>query len=1566
MSNNIVKLIIELENRVKAQLKEIQAQMEQVQKAAQQAQNAMRQFDSSSMDKAKNSANQLDKELTEVTNRTNSTKTALNSINPNTINQLSNSAKLLTTSMDTSMNSAYRLNTSINTINSGNLLTASSSATRLSSSMNSSNNSTRLLSSSLKQASSSALSLSSGINSITGYTLTATSSSAAQLDRALDRARTSAHSTDAALDSIDGSGFSRTTASAELLKAILLVLIGILQQVNSLLNFHTTGLDNVTRDAREAQLALEGLRTSSQKTGTGFGGLGNGAKTAGGGLGFLRTAASMTVGMIGFDLVNSMVQGARESINAAASFERFGQRLGMTEGELQQFHGAVDKMQDSFRKVDMNAVGAAALEMGVKLKLPKESMDELTKTTAVMSSAFVKEGRTQEDAILAVSDAMDGQFRRLQEIGISQDMLMKNGWDGDINNKTGLLQAMNKTLSDMGFEQSAQEIVTLDDAWAALTVTGSKLIQSILVPITPIIITVVEMITWMVEVLQSAWSNMPDWAKAAVTIGVLSTALVGLGIVILGSVIPAIAASATSFVTYIAGALGVEIANMGLAASFLAVAGAILANPLTWVVVALVAIAVAIYEVGKAFGWWKDVGTMLEAIKNNIGRLWDAFINHPDVKATIKAIQDAWADLNESLKPVVDWLKGIWDEIFPESAKGKVDGTRAIIDAIGAVFESFRFRVQLAIDILTIIWDVFNGIQSLLRGDFTGALSFFTDAWNVLLEGLSPIAEFLESTLGPAFESFFATLQGDGGNPVELINQGFLTLMETLGPVGDFLLSVFGPAWQLVLDIVTPLFNLFMQLATIFSQLITGQISLQQAIAWAWAAIQSTISTILSNVINRVVSWAQSMWNNAINTGRNFLTGVVQFIRQLPDKIKMYLLAVAVRVITAGAQWVSNAKTKASQVVSGVISHVGQLPQKVYQEFLNIGSRILSAGSQLVENAKQIGKKIVDGMLSAMGIHSPGIIQEKVVLEFFNMLQRVKDKGKTAYEAGKNVGKNIVNGFNTADVENALNNISTTITTPVTTNTEVETDSANVDLSNNNSGTEETGDQYNGLVEEVALASESITASNNMIGTSFSTLTAGIALNAGSIQMRVAGVVTSFQTTRNGVTTALTSMSNSNTRAWNNIKSTTTQNLNQVRNSTIDVTNKMTNAWGVMKDNIVSAAGSIQTQSYNKFSSLHRSIASFYNQLANAHFSSGLPAGPATNSTRGLIGGRTLPGGSINFGKSTKGTIASYAAGGLGQGKGRVIDTNSKVKHPQNNKSKSWLNLLDYNLPTSVINDLARVNGCVNPNTCFAGIPDTNVNKIMNTAYKWRIADPWFLGIQIPSDYHVEDFRDGKQPQLNPGNFENLLRKILTARGFQNPGTYEFYYNSKYSNQQVWDQVRCNCFDGAEMIIEIASMLGLSGHMIHGSWNGIGHVAAMVNGQIYDMTQFQKRGGIFRGGSGVSFGSASPGGSSKDVFGIITDGIYNIIDLMKTNQNAYFQNIEHNRNNTTADNLVSYTSDDVHLTIDHNLNVTVEGEDIDEKSIITTLKEVITDSKLIDRIAEALIKRDNRIKRMRG
>ena len=57
-------------------------------------------------------------------------------------------------------------------------------------------------------------------------------------------------------------------------------------------------------------------------------------------------------------------------------------------------------------------------------------------------------------------------------------------------------------------------------------------------------------------------------------------------------------------------------------------------------------------------------------------------------------------------------------------------------------------------------------------------------------------------------------------------------------------------------------------------------------------------------------------------------------------------------------------------------------------------------------------------------------------------------------------------------------------------------------------------------------------------------------------------------------------------------------------------------------------------------------------------------------------------------------------------------------------------------------------------------------------------------------------------------------------------------------------------------------MLGLESSMAHGMWGSYSHAAAIVGGQLYDMTQFQKR-GVFRGSSGVYFGSPSSSTSTE-------------------------------------------------------------------------------------------------------
>lgn len=231
---------------------------------------------------------------------------------------------------------------------------------------------------------------------------------------------------------------------------------------------------------------------------------------------------SMMGGMVGYDIANGLVEAGRQAINASQQFDYFAGRLGKSAQDTQQFKQGINDLQKEFKKVNMTSVGSTAMEIAVKngLQGTNEELLGISRMTAVMSSTFKKEGRTEEDAILAVNDALDGQFRRLQEIGIKQEDLKKNGWNGDLNDKMGLVNALNKTMSEMGLDQTAKDITSLDDAWSALTVAGSKLIETVLIPMMPAIMAVLNGLTNVV----SGFNDMPQWFKDLAAYGVMGAA----------------------------------------------------------------------------------------------------------------------------------------------------------------------------------------------------------------------------------------------------------------------------------------------------------------------------------------------------------------------------------------------------------------------------------------------------------------------------------------------------------------------------------------------------------------------------------------------------------------------------------------------------------------------------------------------------------------------------------------------------------------------------------------------------------------------------------------------------------------------------------------------------------------------------------------------------------------------------------------------------------------------------------------------------------------------------------
>jgi len=238
--------------------------------------------------------------------------------------------------------------------------------------------------------------------------------------------------------------------------------------------------------------------------------------------GIVSGALGMMGGMIGYELVSGLVQAGRQAINASEQFDYFASRLGKSKDETEAFRSEVKGMQKDFKKVNMESIGSTAMDIALRngMKGTNEELSEITKMSAVMASEFKRNGRTEEDSIMAVNDALDGQFRRLQEIGISQDDLLRNGWNGDINDKIGLVKALNKTMEEMGYDKTAQDITNLDDAWSALTVSGGNLLKEVLIPMMPAFLSIIDGLTDLVSgfsEMPQEWKNFISYAIAGTT-----------------------------------------------------------------------------------------------------------------------------------------------------------------------------------------------------------------------------------------------------------------------------------------------------------------------------------------------------------------------------------------------------------------------------------------------------------------------------------------------------------------------------------------------------------------------------------------------------------------------------------------------------------------------------------------------------------------------------------------------------------------------------------------------------------------------------------------------------------------------------------------------------------------------------------------------------------------------------------------------------------------------------------------------------------------------------------------
>jgi len=653
---------------------------------------------------------------------------------------------------------------------------------------------------------------------------------------------------------------------------------------------------------------------------------------------------------------------------------------------------------------------------------------------------------------------------------------------------------------------------------------------------------------------------------------------------------------------------------------------------------------------------------------------------------------------------------------------------------------------------------------------------------------LTPLTDFFSSF---SFDDFFANLGSfftTGGLIGKILGLGGDT---DIGAMFGEYLSI---AQQYITDFVTNLTTPFINLPI-------------------------TISTYLSQIITNITSFASQLLTNGLNAGSNFLNGVVTYISQLPGRVYSFITSTAHNIISGASQWVSNARSKAVETVNAVVTQVSQLPGKVYNEFIKIAQRIRDSISEAVRSATQFGSDVVNAVLSALHIHSPGIIQEKIATEFANIPGRIAENTSNAGQQAQIFGEGIVSGFETQ-------------LPVIQQQAQAMTDAMNV------SANSQAIDFSGQFVGDYQADANTITGLNQVMTTDTATT---FGLMGDTVNGTINGISMNLQTQYMNMnmsqTTALTTMQNQNKTAYTNLQNQTTSSLNNMRNTTQNVTVQMTNAWNHMKDNIIASANQLKTQSTAHFNTLSNHIGTFYRKIQNPSMWGG--------------SGDNVPTRYYNHSRGQRGVQAVKRAFGVSPTK-RYAGSPTPDNLPETMTirklrslvgSNSLFDNFDLDKEVNVVDFLSQFEGGFG----WGDWHPTHFNKIKTTSGEWNMRSPQIMGrIDTGQNFKVKEFYNS-QPNISFASFQSMAEGLFSAI------PYDFYYNSDKHGSWVNALYAgsCNCYDGANALIALASTCGFSGHMEHGTWNGIPHVYAVINGKKMDTTSWQQR----RNWDGVSAGS---------------------------------------------------------------------------------------------------------------
>jgi len=620
---------------------------------------------------------------------------------------------------------------------------------------------------------------------------------------------------------------------------------------------------------------------------------------------------------------------------------------------------------DSFKQM-MTGAGAQATLFGTDIESMADKFSSMAMRSTLMERSLASTGITMEE----LADAMG-------MTGATADEVKAKWQELDTNQRAAILgQAASMNEGENANEEYKKSWAGLQAQIDIAKGRIERLVGEVLLPVlVPALQVAARVLNWLGDTISSVMDGP------------------------FGGLISVIGSAAAAFALAVPAYMAVQAAITLLTASAIPAATALwgMVAPLLPFIAIGAAIVLVIYEVGKAFGWWTDASSMIDAIGAGLQRLWSAFINHPDVQAFIQGLTEAWSVFSKAVGDAWNALM----EFFGVTDSGDFDVIRALIDGIGLAWQGVTLPIRTLITLFTGLINVGRSVLSGQTNLVTGILQAWTllrTTWMALLGNIvKAIASWAKNIIKRAINAGKEFVKRIIDNIKQLPAKFLSILVRITQYIALQVVNWVRRARDGARDLVIRVINYISQLpGRVYDYLVK---------------------------VSQYVAAQVSIWVRRARDGAHkLLTSVINYIKQLPGKVYDYMVQVANKITSGAANWAKNAKEKAKGIVTAVTDTLTGLPGKVYQKMLAIGDSLTKAGSALYNKAKNVGQSIYNGIMSAVSGGGGG--GQAAGFDYLGMMAEMKKKQKS-YTLNDNTSMSLDHNINLSlDLKNVPSHMS--------------------------------------------------------------------------------------------------------------------------------------------------------------------------------------------------------------------------------------------------------------------------------------------------------------------------------------------------------------------------------------------------------------------------------------------------------------------------------------------------------------------------------------------------------------